>query len=199
MLFPVGHYVGIDSDAEAQRHLVRVGWHVLRLDDEHFAGWTLAHGVPGDDPAPWTRAGVDAVARAAGIRAPEVIMDDLLAEDLVIDLTPGPADAISFARTCRLRSLLIGLGADPDRPGDFGIGLVASVPVVRVDALGYELWQWGHLCDSLWHACAVLAEASDELPDAEAALTRSLPVLQVLIAHGAIHLDEAREDWVATA
>lgn len=101
-------------------------------------------------------------------------------------------------RRRRLRSQLIGLGPDPDRPGEFGVGLAAGVPVVRVDALGYELWQWGHLCDSLWHACAVLAEASDDLPDAEAALTRSLAVLQILIAHGAIHLDEAREDRAVT-
>ena len=191
MLFPVGHYVGVDSDADAERHLVRVGRHLLRLDDERFAVWTLAHGLPGDDPAPWTRAGVDAVARTAGLRATAASLDDLLAKDLVIDVAPGTADAIDFARTCRLRSQLIGLGPDPDRPGEFGIGLAPGVPVVRVDALGYELWQWGHLCDSLWHACAVLPEAGADLPDAEAALTRSLAVLQVLIAHGAIHPDRS--------
>jgi hypothetical protein len=198
MLFPVGHYVGVDADADAQRHLVRVGWHLLRLDDERFAVWTLAHGLPGDDPAPWNRAGVDAVARTAGLHATGPILDDLLAEDLVIDVMPGTAEAIDFARTCRLRSQLIGLGADPDRPGAYAIGPAAGVPVVRVDAVGYEQWQWGHLCDSLWHACAVLAEASDDLPDVDAALTRSLAVLQTLIAHGAIHLDEAREDWATS-
>lgn len=200
MLFPIGHYVGVDAPTTAaRRHLVRVGWQVLRLDDAGFAVWTIAHGLPGNDPAPWTRDGVAAVARAAGLRDTAAVLDELLAQDLVVDVTPGSAAACDFARACRLRAQLLGLGGDPHRPGEYGIGLVPGVPVVRVDAVGYELWQWGHLCDSLWDACAVLAESGAAGADPEAALTRSLAVLQVLIANGAAYLDEAREELAATA
>jgi hypothetical protein len=206
LILPIGHYLGAyhpSAGAELDSYVVRVGWETYQLSGtEQFGVWALAHGVPeGADTAPWTRSAVYGAARAAGIPGAGPILDDLIGKDLLVEVTPGTAEAVEFARVCRTRSLLIGLGNTPDEPLRYGIGLAGAKPVVKVPGFTYELWKWGHACDSLWHACQILAQAGqDTAPgdpdqtDPERILARCLAAIQVLIAHGGIYLDEARED-----
>lgn len=207
-IFPVGHYLGAHyphAGADLDFHVVRIGWEIYRLDgNEQFGVWALAHGVPeqdGDEMAPWTRPALEGAARATGMPGVPAIVDGLMAKDMIVEVTPGTPDAVEFARVSRIRSLLVGLGNSADDPFHYGIGIADAEPILRVPAFTYELWKWGHACDSLWHACHVLAQAgravdpaNPEFTDPERVLTRCWPAIQVLIAHGAAYLDEAREE-----
>jgi hypothetical protein len=207
LIFPIGHYLGASfrpGAVEPDGRILRIGWDIYRLDDDAQLGvWALAHGVPGGtDTAPWTRATTEGAARASGFADAASVLDELLAKDLLVEITPGTSDAIEFAQVTRLRSLLLGLGNTPDDRRRYGIGLTAAHPTVRVPLFTYELWKWGHACDSLWHAVQIMARAgrdagSDDQQDIdpEGILTRCLAALQVLIGHGAAYLDEAREEW----
>jgi hypothetical protein len=209
-ILPVGHYVGArrpSPDAEPAFHLVRIGWEIYRLDGtDELAVWTLAHGIPdGIDGSPWTRPVVEAAARLLGIPRSGAILDDLLGRELLVQIVPGTARAIEFAQAIRPRALLTGLGTHPDEPSLYGIGLPGVEPAAAVPGFAYELWKWGHTCDSLWHACQIFAasgraisaddpESTDPEPtDPEQVLDRCLSAIQLLLAHGVIYLDEARE------
>jgi len=215
LIFPIGHYVGGHyprPDAELDCHVVRIGWETYRIEgDEQFAVWALAHGLPDSaDPDPWTRPTLLGAARAAGVPRTDAVLHDLLDKDLVIEVTPGTEEAVEFAQVCRIRALQIGLGNTADDITRFAIGLADDHPLVSVPAFTYELWKWGHVCDSLWHACQVFAAAtgggalpgaapSDDAPtveaDPERVLAQCLAATQALIAHGAAYLDEAREEY----
>jgi hypothetical protein len=209
LIFPIGHYhgahypsAGASAGADADFHVVRIGWDTYKLDGNgQLAVWALAHGLPeagGDDTAPWTRSAVEGAARAAGVPNVTRTVAELIAKDLLVEVTPGTDEAIEFARMCRTRSLLIGLGNTAAEPQRYGIGVAENAPAIRVSGFTYELWKWGHACDNLWHVCQVLAAAGDptdpDQADPERVLTRCLASIQVLLASGAIYLDEARED-----
>jgi hypothetical protein len=206
LIFPMGHYLGVNFPAagsDADFHVVRIGWDVYKLrGDEEMAVWALAHGLPdagGEEMAPWTRGAVEAAARAGGRRNVAGAIDELMAQDLLIEVMPGTQDAIEFASVCRTRSLLIGLGNTPEDPLHHGISASEYPSPVRVDGFTFELWKWGHACDSVWHACHVMAAAGDpadpDQVDPERVLDRCLRSVQMLLAYGAIYLDEAREDY----
>jgi hypothetical protein len=207
LIVPMGHYLGAHFPtigADADFHVVRIGWDTYKLEgDEQFAIWALAHGLPESgrgDMAPWTRSAVQGAAQVGGIPNVANTMADLLDQDLIIEVTPGTVEAAEFAQACRTRSLLIGLGNTPEEPLLYGIGAAENAPVIQVPSFTYELWKWGHACDSLWHACQVFAAAGNvadpDQTDPERVLTRCLAAIQVLLTHGAIYLDEAREDFV---
>lgn len=205
LILPIGHYVGARRTEDGVAfHLVRTGWDVHRLDDtDQLTVWTLAHGMPiTGDLATWTRSMVEGTARLVGILNVTELLDDLLARELLVQITPGTPRAVEFAQVCRTRSLLNGLGNSADDPQLFGIGLVDAAPVVAVPSFAYDLWRWAHTCDSLWHACVILARSgqavSPEDPDytdPERVLGRCLSAIQLLLAHGVIYLDAAREPW----
>jgi hypothetical protein len=210
LIVPIGHYVGLHvppGGTESSFHVVRIGWETYKLEDAgHFAVWALGHGLPeaaGNDTAPWTRAALMGAARASGIPNVGDALADLMARDLLIEVTPGTEEAVEFAQVCRTRSLLVGVGNTLEEPQRYAIGVSEDAPVVRVPGFAYELWKWGHACDSLWHACHVFAAAGDpkdpEQADPERVLTRCLAAIQVLIASGAMYLDEAREDALEDA
>ncbi|MEV6267608.1 hypothetical protein AB0L64_10590 [Kribbella sp. NPDC051936] len=197
LIFPVGHYLGANHPGE--QHIVRIGWQQYELNaGDELAVWALAHGVPGAGDAPWTRSSADAVARAGGIADAAAVIDTLLSRDLLVEIEPGTADALEFARSCRIRSLLVGSGEHPSAPGRYGLGAVPANPTARVDGFSYELWTWGHACDSLWQTCEYVARAgagagTDEV-NAEPTLDRVLPAVQLLLANGAAYLDESRDN-----
>lgn len=207
LIFPIGHYLGAhypSVGAELDFHLLRIGWETYKLSgNEQLGVWALAHGLPeGHEMAPWTRPAVEGAARATGIPGAAHILEELIGKDLVIEASPGTAEAVEFARVCRIRSLLLGLGNTSEEPLLYGIGLAATKPVVKVPSFTYELWKWGHACDSLWHAVQIFAQAGrntapgdSDQTDPERILTRCLAATQVLVAHGAAYLDEAREEW----
>lgn len=205
LIVPIGHYVGAHvppGGTESEFHVVRIGWEIYKLEDAgQFAVWALGHGLPepeGGDTAAWTRSALVGAARTSGIPNVGDALADLIARDLLIEVTPGTPEAVEFARMCRTRSLLVGLGNTLEEPWLYAIGASEHAPVVQVSGFAYELWKWGDACDSLWHACHVLAAAGDpddpDETDPERVLTRCLAAIQVLLASGAIYLDEARED-----
>lgn len=204
LIVPIGHYVGAHvphAGRESEFHVVRIGWEIYKLEyAEQFAVWALGHGLPepgGAETVPWTRSALVGAARASGIPNVGDALADLIARDLLIEVTPGTDEAVEFARVCRTRSLLIGLGNTLAEPQLYAIGASENTPVVRVSGFAYELWKWGHACESLWHACHVFAAAGDpddpDETDPERVLTRCLAAIQVLLASGAMYIDEARE------
>jgi hypothetical protein len=207
LIFPIGHYLGAQfhpAGTDAEAHVVRIGWELYRLDGpRQLPVWALAHGLPEagtGEPAPWTRARLEGAARAGGIPDASSTVGELLERDLLVEVTPDTDEAVEFARACRTRSLLIGLGNSANDPHVYGIGACENAVAVRVPGFTYELWKWGHACDSLWHTCQMFAAAGDPAhPDEsnpERVLTRCLAAIQVLLSNGAMHLDEARDDVV---
>lgn len=212
LIYPVGHYVGAHypgPGADLDFHVVRIGWEIYRIEgNEQFGVWALAHGVPdqGDQMSPWTRPALEGAARATGLPSVAGALETLFTKDLIIEVVPETADAVEFAKVVRPRSLLVGLGNTADDPLHYGIGLPGGQPVMRATAFDYELWKWGHACDNLWHVCHVLAQAGrdvapnePEQTDPERILTRVLASVQNLVAHGAMYLDEAREEDLSDA
>lgn len=196
LIFPVGHYLG--ENHPGATHVVRIGRRQYELESgDQLAMWALAHGVPSGpasaSEAAWTRTTAEAVARAGGISAATTALDDLLGRDLLVEVVPGTPEAGEFARACRVRPLLVGSGEHPTASGQYGLGAVPANPTARVDGFTYQLWMWGHVHDSLWHACETFARAEPDSDDANAepVLDRLLPALQVLLTHGAAYLDEA--------
>lgn len=203
LILPVGHYLGAhlpQSGADADFHLVRIGWETYKLEgNAQLAIWALAHGLPtdgSDEESPWSRSAIEAAARVGGIPNVATTLFDLSSRDLLVEVRPGTPEAVAFAQAYRTRSLLVGLGNTAEEPTLYGLGASESAPpVVKVPIFAYELWTWGHACDSLWHTCHVLAAAANpedpDRTDPRRVLTRCLSALRLLLACGAIYLDEA--------
>jgi hypothetical protein len=208
LILPIGHYLGAhlpQPGADADIHLVRIGWETHRLEgNDQLAVWALAHGLPtsgSDDEPPWTRSTIEGAARVGGVPNVATTMFDLISRDLLVEVSAGTAEAVAFAQAYRTRSLLVGLGNTAEEPTLYGLGASESAPpAIKVPLFAYELWTWGHACDSLWHACHVIAAAGDptdpDRTDPRHVLTRCLSAIRLLLACGAIYLDEAREDAV---
>jgi hypothetical protein len=206
LILPIGHYLGAhiaQPGADADFHIVRVGWETYKLEgNDQPAVWGLAHGLPptgSDEEPPWTRSAIEGAAHVSGISNVATTLFDLITRDLLIEVTPGTPEAVAFAQAYRTRSLLVGVGNTAEEPMLYGLGASESAaPVIQVPMFAYELWSWGHLCDSLWHMCHVLAAAGDpadpDRTDPRRVLTRCLSAIRLLLACGAIYLDEARED-----
>jgi hypothetical protein len=205
LILPIGHYLGAHiprHGADAAFHIVRVGWETYKLEgNDELAVWGLAHGLPstgGDEEPPWTRSAIEGAARVGGVPNVATTLFDLMSRDLLIEVSPGTPEAVAFAQAYRTRSLLVGVGNTAEEPTRYGLGASESAPpVIQVPIFAYEVWSWGHMCDSLWHMCHVLAAAGDPANpagrDPQRVLTRCLSAIQLLLAGGAIYLDEAQE------
>jgi hypothetical protein len=204
-LFPIGHYLGPfhrGRDAPVAHHQLRIGREPVHLQTEdELAAWLLAHGQPGA-PAdrPWTRQAVEAAAleqggadRAAGVAGAiaELLEDGALAEVPDTAAVPDPV-AVGFATGHRFCPLLVGLGADQRQPDQLIIGLTGN-PVVAVDELGFQVWEWGPLYANLWEACRAFADVDSRLAGTassqEGMLAEVLRRVHRLLAHGAGYLD----------
>jgi hypothetical protein len=200
-MFPVGHYLGPfhrQRGAPVAHHKVRVGRETVRLlTEDELAAWLLAHGLPGT-PAdrPWTRPAIEAAARdqAGTERATAVsgAVSELLGDGALVEVPDGTRAGAEFATSHRFCPLLVGLGADQRQPDQMIIGLTGN-PVVAVDELGYQVWQWAPLHPNLWVACRAFAEVHDRLSGTvtlpEEMLARVLRRVHRLLAHGAGYLD----------
>lgn len=202
ILVPVGHYLG----REAPDHRVRVGARTVVLPDgERAAAWLLAHGEPGlVSKEPWTVAALRAAAGPVGDRLVAALAG-LAADGLLAEVEPHGAEAERFARSHRLRPLLVGLGAHPQLPGWYGIGRPGE-PAVLVPQFAFEVWHSAPTTSTLWEMCEALADAEDmtydggagddaeddtlDLAEPQAVLTDVLYALHLLLANHAAYVDE---------
>lgn len=198
LLFPVGHYLGIqhrpDNSVVQQ---IRRGGVFHDLTDKQVSIWTLAHGTPdaAENEAPWHRAAVESVARASGIDdAPDTI-DQLIGLGLLVEVERGTNGELDFANNHRLVPLMLGLGSVPDEPGLFGIGFL-NQPILQVTHPIYDLWQWSTMDDSLWATCEGAADAArrggitdESATDPAQLLTGFVGALHGLLLARAAYLD----------
>ena len=203
LVFPLGHPMGpfhASRGAAPSYWVVRLGWDSPLLHDRATADvWALAHGLPDRvHGTPWTRAAIRSAAREAGLPDLDERLDGLVARGLVAEVAPGTPAAEQFARTHRVQSLLLGLGAQPGSPGVDGIGLLGRPPLARVRPDTYEFWQWAHLWPTLFDAAAGLAEMAAQAPgstpeetDPAAVLDRLLRQLHTLLSGNAVYLDRS--------
>jgi hypothetical protein len=181
MILPVGHYNG--------RRTIRLGRsRVSFTDQDPFLVWAAAHRPPGDLAAPYTRA---EIAAASKVAAPDPVIDQLLSDGLLVDVS----DPAGFARQHRAVPILIALGNTPDEPGRFGIGLFGMEPIITVPPLVYELWQWGAISVSIWAVCEAFAVANSRatgvaLQTADV-LAEFVAALPGLVGSNAVYLDAA--------
>jgi hypothetical protein len=203
LVFPLGHPMGPfhpSPGAPPSYWVVRLGWDSPLLHDRATADvWALAHGLPDRvHGTPWTRSVCRSIALEAGVPDLDRRLDGLVARGLVAEVAPGTPAAEQFARTHRVQSLLLGLGAQPDAPGVDGIGLLGRPPLARVRPDTYEAWQWAHLWPTLFDAAAGLADMAAQAPgataeetDPAAVLHRLLSQLHTLLSGNAVYLDRS--------
>ncbi|NUS00603.1 MAG: hypothetical protein HOV67_35720 [Kribbellaceae bacterium] len=146
LMFPIGHSLGTYHTAEDRVRHVRLGTEIVRLTDEEFAVWSLAHGLP-DDRSPWERGRVvDLLTRH---QIPDGI-DQLLAKGLLAEVDlESPED---FAARHRLLPLHLGLGHTPEVPLVFRAG-TTELPLTAMTEAMYGLWLSSHLSSNLLIAC----------------------------------------------
>ncbi|MGQ0840909.1 hypothetical protein [Actinokineospora sp.] len=191
LVFPVGHYLG-ERHPEAT-HIVRVGRERHELTADEFGVWVLAHGSGEVGRGAWTTEDLLALAGPAALAGAAATVDRLAAAGTLVLVRPS--DAVAFAETYRMDSLLVGLGNSAADPDHYAVGIPGVAPVALLDASAYELWQWGHLAPTLWQTCEVRAKVSMELGepvrDTEV-LADLLGDLRVLLVSSCAYLDVAR-------
>jgi hypothetical protein len=206
LLFPIGHYVGIQhriGAASAPRQ-VRRGATFHDLSEEQFAVWAAAHGSEEaiENDVPWQRRSVEQYESVASLDRASEIIDDFLAGGLLVEVTPSDGQAIVFARSHRVVPLMLGLGNGPDEPDMFGIGFLTQ-PVIEVSHPIYDLWQWSAMDDSLWATCENAADVArragstdPESLDPTRLLTEFLGSLHAFLLANAAYLDiDFRLKW----
>jgi hypothetical protein len=192
-IFPIGHYTGLRTDDDGHSaHTIRIGWEHHRLTEDAFGTWVLVHGVPAHDQAAWTKADVIRQAEEATIPDAADHLRTLIASGLV-----GEAgDAEQFARTYRMGVYFVGLGNTPETPDRFAIGIPGLGTAAILDPGSYELWQWGSIAPTLWHAYelrAAVTSRSGRTVSARDAAAEVLGDLRVLVANGCAYLDAVVE------
>lgn len=156
LIIPVGQFIGAYyGTAGLSEHYfqVRVGPDIVRLTDEQFAVWGLAHGA-GDRAVdrPWTAVALLDTARAQGLHDAAAVMTGLIADFLLFEVSPGQPSAVDFAQRHRMVPLMLGLGNSAEDPRVYSVGL-PSQPIVSMSSMAYDLYEWAHLDLDLWIAC----------------------------------------------
>lgn len=191
-VFPVGHYGGLRAGTDAPVHAVRVGWQQLRLSEDAFTVWVLAHGTP--ELGKGRLAVEDLLGQAADIPAAERHLDELVKQGALAVVPELPDEATAFAKRHRLDVLFVGMGNAPDRPDEHAVGVPGLGAAAVLDPDCYELWQWGSVAPKLWHSCEVRAAVTSDLGRAQEpidALGEILGDLRYLLSHGCAYLDVA--------
>jgi hypothetical protein len=201
LVLPIGQLNGVtypDPDSDEHTVLVRRGAAFLDLDDDQFAIWGMAHGsVDGAGERSFSRAELVAAAREQ-VAEPDRVLDGLLAEHLLAEVTPGTDSVRAFARGHRLVPLLLGLGNTAEDLGALYMGLFDK-PVVNLSWAFYDLVMWGHLDPDLWLAVEAATASSREAgatepwaTEPEALLNALLGQLHGLLTPNAVYLDVRR-------
>ena len=199
LIVPIGHYVGAffpTPGSPEHYQQVRVGADLVRLSDEQFRAWGLAHGLLDQlDSTPWTRSALLAAAAQAGLADAESLVAGLVGDGLLVEVSPGTAGAVEFGRRFRLVPLMLGLGNSPQEPWLYSVGFLDQ-PIVKMVSVLYDLWEWSHLDTDLWAACHGAATTArragitdPEQSEPEKLLTGLLESLHTLLAPNAAYLD----------
>jgi hypothetical protein len=199
LIVPIGHYVGAffhTPGSPEHYQQVRVGADLRRLTDEQFRVWGLAHGLLDQlDDGPWTRSAVLAAAAQAAVDGAESIVVELLADGTLVEVAPGTAGAVEFARQHRLVPLMLGLGNSPQEPWLYSVGF-PDQPIVKMVSVLYDLWEWAHLDTDIWAACHGAAKTAQragitdpEQSEPEKLLTGLVESLHTLLGPNAAYLD----------
>jgi len=188
LMIPIGHCIGAYYDlpvSDAHFFQVRVGPDVVRLDDQQFAVWCLAHGTPMRHvDLPWNRRNLLAAARAAGLHGAEQVLDGLIADRMVCVTTAQTDSAVDFARRHRMVPLMLGLGNTAAEPRLYAVGLHHQ-PVVEMSAIAYDLYEWAHMDANLWLACQGAAATATRVGIEDRLATDPLLMLNALL--GTVH------------
>jgi hypothetical protein len=195
LLLPIGHGLGpIGDPAGARLQRVRLGARIFTLDGPGFGVWALAHGAPHrSDDRVWGRGSVLGRARELGLPDPAAQLETLLADGLLVEVTPGDGSVAAFAARHRLVPLMLGLGNTAEEPDVYRIGLPGR-PIVAVGAALYEFYGWSHLDPALAVACEFAAERerrSDPDGAPTAVADALLATIHALLAPNAAYLDQA--------
>jgi hypothetical protein len=187
MILPVGHYTG--SEHPPGNRTIRVGRTRVSFPDlDPFLVWAAAHRPPGDLAAPWGR---DQIAAAAKVADPGPVIDRLLQDGLLVEVT----DRAAFAKAHKAVPILIALGNTPEEPDRFGIGMFGLDPVITVPHLVYELWQWGTISVSVWAVCeayaTATARATGTATSTDDVLAEYVAALPGLVGSNAVYLDQS--------
>lgn len=188
LLLPIGHCIGAYYDVpDSSNHFfqVRIGPDVVRLTDEQFAVWGLAHGTS-DRPTdqPWNQEATIAAAYSAGLTGVERVAAQLIADQVLVETTIGTESAVDFARRHRMLPLLLGLGNTAEEPRVYSVGLIGQ-PIVLMSSMIYDLFEWAHMDPDLWTACQGAAQTARRVEVADATATDPHHLLDALL--GSMH------------
>ncbi|WP_223884115.1 hypothetical protein [Micromonospora craniellae] len=185
LLLPLGQYFGTfyPKVGAAERYQrVRLGPDVWDLDDHRFALWALAHSTADrQEEQVWSLASVRqaAAGHLPGVDV-EPLLDGLIAEGLIAEVTPDTQAAVDFAQRHRLGSRMVGLGNSAEEPWLWSIGFFER-PIVKVTRSVYNLWESGRSGESLWDVCESLGADERESGGSDAESTEPELLLPALL------------------
>lgn len=163
LVFPIGHYLGAHFKAGSEEpvgHRVRLGPSLRWLSTEpELLAWMFAHGL-GElgDGEPLTRESLIGQAWDLADTDLTEAVAALLERRLLIEVGD---DAAGFAKSHRLRPLMLSLGREE---GEVLLG-VAGEPIVALSEPGYAVWRAAHHTSNLWDTCQTAAAELPELVD----------------------------------
>lgn len=165
---------------------VRLGREMVELPDRaSWLTWTYAHGVDESGRIVDAPDRIIDAATKSGVEAAHGHLRHLTNAGVVVQ--PDGDEILEMAASHRVEPLLAGLGAPPDEPGTYYLGVNADEIVVALTGEEYELWRSAHLSESLLEA-ATAAGRAGTVDD----LVGFLRVIQSLTVKRAAYLDRVR-------
>jgi hypothetical protein len=181
LIFPIGQRFGAQHSSGDHAELVRISTEVVRLPADTFRVWELAHGHPDSVlEHDWTITQLTEVASQDGVTDPASAITNLVDRQVAAVVGRALDDRIAFGRRHLFVPTMVGLGNSSDDPGSFGIGLPVG-PVVKVNALLFDLYEWAHLDPDLWTACQNAAAVNRKLEVPDAVATNADQMLAALV------------------
>lgn len=172
-LFPVGFPLGLTyepgGDASTATATVRVGDDFRELSAGEYQIWLTAFSNN-------TREHLESASEQQGITDGPVVIDALLGLGLLTTLDTEAPDLAGRLTALRLVTLGVGLGNNPEQPGEWYVGGPDLQPRARVNFDVYTVWALSHR-HSIQASCAEIAEPGTDAADIARNVVDNLPVL----------------------